>query len=582
MFRGRFQLLTIAVLAGGMTLSSRGADFAVPAEGPVAFRRDKVPLDTDTLADLSQQLTKLAEGLKPTKAEERRGAAQMLALATALNPGNTRARNLIEDYRRNRRRPAADLKKLEKDRTQIWQYIAWLETREAGQDGQALAACLKDVIAISDPKDPRAEALQATGQLGAWAGWIPPLASYEEPVEVGPDPDETEKGAPAAPVVALKEATVSTMIWQAETPVTATPNWKRAQAQLVMAASVVTPPTDEAVPPFSLLIGTPDTTAAFAQLTATVMAVLKTEHPTLPDGIRVTVECPAAAAGKDQDVSAAIAVLANSALTGREPDATILGTVDDTGAYKLNEGFWDQLRVLETAKGSRLILPAAAADYLPAMLAFEKPQFFLKHEVLLAKDFKQLVELSAKAPSDAAAVPFTQFAEIKARATPQSLGTYLTNTFVRRRLADIVQTAPYHYSARMLAIQGSGNRPTSIPRLVMVAEIRRALKPVVPMTKGVGIRDDETSGIGRVYESCRTSLDGLVRYAQKDDRALLDQALDLATSVRGLDRASRARSSLYDTVSPFERAYADFLRIYSESVAALAAAAGEPLTTPPP
>lgn len=578
MLQARLQFLIMSVLAAGLATSSQGADFALPAEGPVAFRRDKVPLDTDTLGSLSRQLTDLAYGLTPENAAERRGAAQMLALAMALDPANTRARAMVDDFLKNRRRPGAEPEELEKDRARIWQYISWLETPAAGTDGQSLAACLKDVLALSDPKDPRAQPLLAAGQLGAWSGWIPPLASYEERVEGSGARGEA---APASPALALREATVSTMLWGASTSREGTLKKRLVQATLTMGENAGAPREG----PFSLRIGSPDAAAAFAKPVQDVMAVLKAEHGTLPEGVHVAVEgkglAAAASAGKTQDVSAAIAVLASSAITGREPEAIILGTVDETGAYKLTDGFWDQLRLLEGAKGGRLILPAAAAEYLPAMLAFEKPQFFLKYEVLLAKDFKQLLEFSAKTPSETLAAPVSQFAEIKAKATPQSLGPYLTNSFVRRRLAEIVQVAPFHYSARMLAIQGSGNRPTLIPRLVMVSEIRRALEPLSEIVKSVNASEVTEASLLPTYETCRTALDALERYGEKEERVLLSQAQDLAASVRALDRANRFKGGSYDTTA-LDNARMEFLRLYAESAAALTAAGGADPNAPPP
>ena len=130
-------------------------NFAPPAEGPVAFRRDRLPLDADTMATLSRQLVTLAQGLDAETAVNRRAAAQMLALATALDPGNGKAREVLAGFQNGSHPPAADAEQLEKSRERVWQDIAWLETPEAGGEGQALAACLADVLVVSDPKTPR-------------------------------------------------------------------------------------------------------------------------------------------------------------------------------------------------------------------------------------------------------------------------------------------------------------------------------------------------------------------------------------------------------------------------------------------
>ena len=55
MISKRKQTLCVAGLMVGMGFSAMAGPFAVPAEGPVAFRRDKIPLDADAMAGLSKQ-----------------------------------------------------------------------------------------------------------------------------------------------------------------------------------------------------------------------------------------------------------------------------------------------------------------------------------------------------------------------------------------------------------------------------------------------------------------------------------------------------------------------------------------------
>ena len=132
-------------------------------------------------------------------------------------------------------------------------------------------------------------------------------------------------------------------------------------------------------------------------MNAMLLALLKKQYPTLPANVRVSISSPGLMAAVEpprrQSISAAAAVLAGAAVSGSEPDATILGVVDESGAYKLSTGFWSQLQALGSGDGGRLILPAAAAEYLPSMLALERPELFLEYEVLLAADFPELAPL---------------------------------------------------------------------------------------------------------------------------------------------------------------------------------------------
>src|SRR6478672_7927023 len=145
----KFHALRVAGILVGMGTWVSAVEFVAPAAGPIAFRRDRVPLDADTMGTLSRQLETLATALDNSTAAGSRGAAQMLALATALDPSNTSARELIDSFQNNTPPAKADPGQIEKAQARIWQYLGWLETEEAGEQGKALAACLSDVIVIS-------------------------------------------------------------------------------------------------------------------------------------------------------------------------------------------------------------------------------------------------------------------------------------------------------------------------------------------------------------------------------------------------------------------------------------------------
>lgn len=549
--------LCVAALLAGMGFSLGAADFAPPAEGPVAFRRDKIPLDTDALAGLSKNLEILASGLNAETPADHRGAAQMLALALALDPANARARELVSEYQEKRHKPVADVDKLEKSRARIWQYITWLETPEAGSQGQALAACLKDVIVVSDSKNPKVPALREAGEKGAWTGWVPAISAYE-PQEIAKIDDPAKPAPEITPEpkneILLENAQVYTLLWQTTGKGNAT-NWILATAPLQMTAKKIAKPDavdgQQVEQPFMISIGSNQVGGAMGQIGFPIRALLKNQHGNLPHGVMVTITSKelekSFESKKRQSISAAAAVLASSAITGCEPDAIIIGQVDETGAFKLPPSFWDQLQALGKGNGQRLVLPAEAAAYLPSVLALEKPGFFMDYEVLLAADFKQLLNLAAKTPEEPLATATAEFRMIRERAGTQDVRQYITNSYVKQRLAAVLQDAPTHVSAKMLLIQAAGNRPTLVSRPVLAAEIRRALEPMAWLLKFQNNSSEisEGSRIGQTYELCRDRVDALERYAEKNDRTLLDHARTLVTSIRTLDRATRTRGENY-------------------------------------
>ena len=528
------------MLAGMGAALLLAGDFAPPSEGPVAFRRDRIPLDADAMAGLSKQLESLARGLNPATARDRRGAAQMLALALALDPANITARELVAEYQKERHPPAVNAAQLAKLQSQILPVLAWLETPEAGPQGQALAACLKDVLAMVDPQHPE------SAEKGAWAGWIPDLAAYE--TKKAAKNDAPKPRAPAHEPLAKHEiplsmAEVHTLLWQ-KGGNDESARWALAVAPLQMAATSMADEDERHPRSFALAIDPGPNGGIFVQTNAMLLKLLAKQHSTLPPGYRVSITSPeleqSIRSRKIQTLSAATAVLASSAVTGRAPEAIILGQIDESGTYKLPAGFWDQLQSLGKGNGQRLVLPAEAAAYLPALLALEKPGFFLEYEVLLAADFKQLLERTYKVPDEALAKTTTKFREVQQRADAQDVRQYISNRFVRHRLADILQEAPFHESAKMLLIQAAGQRPTLVARPVLAAELRRAIEPMAWVMRSSASTPPDDSAPPRItfgYEStpaditqladtierCHARVEELDRHAEINDRELVEQ-----------------------------------------------------------
>jgi len=567
----KFHGLWLIAISLGVTGSLRADNFAPPAEGPVAFRRDRVPLDVETMARLAEQLVALARSQDGDSAASRRRVAQMLALSLALDPAKVGARSLIASYEAGGR-PQVDPGASEREQAGIWHLIKWLETPDAGPDGQALAACLRDVASASNPQHPQAGPSEGAPERGAWKGWIPPLSAYQAYL-----PDDIPEPAPPqkrAAVRGLAQARVITPLWSRQL----SGAWILSPAALQM--TVESPePEDGGMSRFSLVIGaTEERSTSLRQLVPAIQSALILQHGALPADLHIRLGGEALQASllsrKRHSVSAAAAVLASAAISGRElaEATTIIGSIDETGAFTLPTQFWDQLRALERGHGGRLLLPAAAAEYLPSLLALEQPMFFFKYEVLLASNLGELLERSAKIVETPMAEASGKFSDLRAMLGNRAVGHYVANALVRRRLEEIAQELPFHRSAAMLAVQGAGERPIWVIRPVMIAEIQRALEPLEWLVaRG---RESFTAAdqkrLGSTWETCRERLEGLVRYCAREDRELLSSAQNLMTTLRALERTARTRESLAATT------YAAFIRDYKGLALILARAAGEP------
>lgn len=548
------------------------AQFVPPAEGPVPFRRDRLPLDVEAIAGLSQSVTRLAGALPGDTAESRRAAAQALALALALDPSNSAARRELDRFQNEHRGPKAGVRP-GKTRLEIWEAVAWLQTPDAGADGRALASCLKDVMAVADPENPRSAAHRKDGEPGAWNGWVPALAAYRKPEPPPEDPEPDSE--PAAPVarVPLAEAEVLTPIWRRIPGGEGTPaTWSIEPQPLHLKAR----PLADRKADFTLIIGANQPEGAAPEIGKAVADLLRARHPSLPKGMRVQITSApleqSIRAKKDYDVSAAALVLAEAALSGKAPAGTIAATVDSSGGLGIPPGFWEQLRSIAESPPGRIVVPAAGTDSLRSFLVLEKPEFFMSHEVLIASNADQLITLSAAEPDPAVAAVLAKFHEVQSKLGSQDLRLYIGNRFVKQRLAEIVQEAPWHYSARMLLTQATGNRPVVLPRAVLAAELLRELRPMDEIARQeiVLLNVGFATRAGTVHGRCREGISGLERYVAREDRPLLDETDRVLAALRAVERAPRNRSS--DTITALmsvQDAATAFKKIHKEFQAKL-------------
>ena len=546
----------MAVMAG----AASHAEFAMPAEGPVAFRRDRVPLDAETMSGLSKNLTTLARAHPMATPAERRTIAQQLALAQALDPGNAAGREMMAACRDGGHTPHEDAAGRDRSLAKIRQLAAWLRSPDAGGDGHALAACLEDILAAAVS----GETAEAFKETGAWTGWVPELAAYEprpeEPAvdDPFPTPDGNTRPAPG-----MASASIGMLAWKRSGDDSHT-QWSPAAATLQMAASQA----DDPDAPFTIRIFPTD--EARQQTARMLEELMRRHHDNTPNGIRLRISSSDFKnmewGRKPLAFSAAAAVLASAAITGREPDAIVLGEVDARGAYRAPETLWAQLAALGPGEGKRLVLPASAAGLLPSLLAVGKPGLFMDYEVLLARDFQHLLDLTAKQQPEAVAAASAKFHAIRSRMGTEDVRSYVANRFVRPRLGELAQEAPYHASASLLFIQASGQRPTVITRAALTAELMLACDALswIDETEDRDLEVSEIDQIGKLHDALRKRLDELAGMSVKTDHDLIESTRALILPLRDIERAARGRGEYYIKIGEIWQARSNLIRLYQK------------------
>ena len=540
-----------------MVLCVCAADFAVPETGPIPFRRDRVTLSALAMAGLARDLEILARGLSGQTAEERQAAARMLALAMVLDPANAQARELLAAYQNGRHKRQSDPARIDPCHARLWQTIAWLESAKAGADGNVLAACLKDVMAVSNPKHPQAVVLSKAGEKGKWDGWVPGIQEYGG-LEYTSRPTDgillTAGAFAGSGEILLTDARVFTVLWKPAKPSDSKTSsaWVLGPGSLRMEAKSI---QNIEKPAFSITIDTGDADDPLAPLARSLEKMMHAQHSPLPQGLHIRIYCRTIdltpGSGKIQPISAAAAVLASAAITGRAPQAIVIGDIDESGTLSLPADFWYQIMALGPGKGRRLVLPAAAAAWLPSLLTLEKPQFFFDYEVMLADDFRDLLDLTTMHPDDPIAAACAKFRELRDRAAEQEIGAYLANRFVRERLDELASNAPFHASAALLRDQAHGRQAKQLTRGVLAAELLLALEPLawIAATAERDPTTEELKKLGQSRQLSQANIERMERHAAKTDLDLLERARAVVSTSRNLDRMNRSRGDISEFLS---------------------------------
>lgn len=534
--------------------------FVPPTEANPPFRRDRLPIDTDSISSLSREMECLSLVASFDEAPQRRAVAQALALALALDPTNTSARSTLSNFKEGESR-SHDPEVFTRAKARIWQLQSWLATPEAGLDGNLLADLLGDTAAALDPGHPTAAALRASGERGKWDGWVSPLSAFEkaEPVHVE-KPPETPREKPEPPPVnkpariALSEASVKTVLYAFDKK---EDGYVFGRTAVSMKARAQDRQEGEEWHPDGVQLnlqcreGYEGDVRDF--ISSPIIRALKAAEVPMPENGRITLRAGDADIYSFRRNLNAISgtgfLLAHAALTGSVPDSTVIGMIDSKGRLACPSYLWYYVDQLREGEGGRLVIPAAAEEYFLALLTLDDPDFFLKYEVFTASTPREFAELCAQSPAAKQASVSAKFKEIKDKAPANSLGPYLANRFVRQRLLDIHAEMPQHLSAKMLALQGSRERPPrTLSKKVLASVIWQAIAPI---DAAIDIDIYSVSGpqikyMDKAYEESREALGRLDRLAERSDIELLTRAKALSSDLRALPRALGSRSDDWD------------------------------------
>lgn len=576
------------VCLGLVLMTAANADTFLPPTGKLSpFRRDRLPINEREIGMLSYRLTTIACATPYETAEDRRAVAKALALAIALKPKNESATGMLDKLIQGEKPDFTDKDRVDIERKRIWDSMQWLSTPEAGQDGNVLAALLGETLANIFPSNPQLSSYLGKPEHAAWDGWVPELALYKKAPVTQPEPkpedkedqedkekkpEDKEELATNTPKeerkydpktgLVLESAKLSTVLRMYDKDKSL---WLHKVVPLQMNSNK-DPKNEDGEDQYGFQVQISGDSDDYWQMHEELSGPLR-EHLSkslgqLPERGRVRVrldtESPYPFRKNRGAITGPAFVLAHAALTGATTDGIVVGEIDRSGKLKLPAYFWRALTVLAEGSGGRLIIPASAEPMLINLLALEKPDFFFKYEVLVASSLDELVTLSSKESSAQHEEIYNKFKLIKEKSANNPIGGYLTNKFVRERLQEIVDQAPYHLSAKILLIYGSVSRPRYLTREALAAEIWSKIDVVSEIAKiedFYGINSNQLKRLNDLYEQMREDLKNLERYTDSRNTDLLRDAKEVVTSVRGFGREFEGKGEMWEKIDKIENAH---------------------------
>ena len=525
------------------------AGFVPPDDTKVLFRRDLLPMDTDTMRALSSQLTELARRDHRDDPAQLRATAQLLAVASRLDPVNQQARGIGRRLADGRELHPGNPAAIRRAKSEIWHLVDWLLHKEAGAEGQLLGNQLLDALRVIDPKHPAAARQQPGGEADRWEGVVAPLDRFrdgETPAPTPPGPEAVPAAAqdPAPPDPLVEAPPILLRTGKLQTPLIIVDRPRSRRAEVLPLTLSIQP--DELAARFEFqfqpefITNRSRESALHGQILSQVRAPLLARWKALPpqntavistDGKRYSTRNGTSIAGP-------AALLVHASLVGEtlRDDLVFMGVPQADGSLVAPANPWELLNALRRGPGGRLLVPPDLQGALRALLVLGDPQFFVRYEVLAVRTLDEAVASgSAVGDPEELAGASAQFLELRRIASSKPISALAANPHVRTRLEAIQEVAPDHLSARMLLLQGSGQRPTRLDLPTLRQVLIFALDPIDQV-----IWSDPTQLTAEVLEAsyarCRKRLDPVGSRINPAHRQLGEEALGLANTFRSLAR----------------------------------------------
>lgn len=538
------------------SLSSAEIRYVPANDSAPLLRRDLIPMDVDAIRDLADHLAVLADGPMPNSAAKIRHRAQLLTLSQRLFPGQKRASAIETAYLKGRERLKPEDFFVRSARKTVIESASWLSQLPKESDGHLLGQLLLDVLVPISSEHPVLKNHDAPNTEKRWTGVIAKISKFDPPKPplTDPDPNITPTLNNSHPDYKVKAVLTKTPMFS-----NGIDDMPSSKPGLITTSLIITaaPAPDlefETIPGLDSQHGDlkfqPTTDFNVKPLYSSLLNFFRKNAKALPAGYNININTDKRQylAKNRENIAANIAMMLDAAVSGRplRRNTILFARLRANGDLERPLYAWGLLHRLEelgVPTGTRLIIGKGLIEEMTGMLVVEKAAFFIKYEVLEASTFEEARNLfyeDGKLPKDLQAAS-NRYIEIRNKAIQATnLGSFLSLSAVKERLAKANQLSPSHFSAAMLAKQSLG-RPAYFSRFIFAQELNRLLEPLAQFEYQI----DKTPNLAvkAIYQKSRDRITPLKKYLAPKDLPVLDDALSL---IKDLNSVGRGASPILD------------------------------------
>lgn len=529
--------------------------FVPPNDSQPLIRRDLIPLDVDAIRELAEQLAVLADGPASNSPSILRNRVQALTLSQRLSPAQPRARAIMEALASGQNRDIPIKEDRKSARQTVLAATTWLVKLPAATEGHHLGQLLLDIIQPIAQKEAVLEFHDSENAPKRWKGVIAKVTAFEKRDRPRPVikndpsmPEEPEtKGQGYAVSALLTEVPMFTRGKEKKEP---------PSIGLIETSLVITENKNDNNDRGELRFK-PNSEYSTKALELTLENFFRSIDQALPKGhnLNVITDDRYYLTVNRQNIVAPLAMMLDAAISGRplRRNTILFADLHVDGSLVKPAQAWNlllDLKDLRVPDGTRLIVGSGMLEEMTALLVLQEATFYTNFEVIEAPNFETARELFYEdgKPSSGVSAAIAGYQEVREKALlATNFNTFLSLATVEQRLVKARDHSSQHISARMLAAQAI-RRPAYFSRFMFAQELDRRLEEISKLkatNRNISDRD-----IKAAYKAARAEVDPLGRLVERQERLVLDEAVDV---LKKLNSVGRVSASAYDFEKGMQR-----------------------------